>query len=210
MFQEIYEYSTQPYMMFWTSIFCIMGLLTIASLFLGDVLDLDIDSDTDISIEGAEGGMHSIFSFFDLGHVPITFLIFIFSSVNWGMGIILNSNINTGHSQSFGALLLIPVLIASFFITKIINIPVKKLYKAMNGDNEVKTQVIGNICNTNTEVDSINGYATVSTGTSPVQIMVYCEDKTIDKNKTAVVVEFNKTLNRYSILEIEDDEIFQQ
>jgi hypothetical protein len=210
MFNEIYIYSIQPYMMFWTGMFGIMALLSIGSLIFGDFLDLDLDGDADLDIDGVSHGfMNSILSFFDLGHVPLTFLLFTFSSVNWGLGIILNRAINSGHSQSFGALLLIPVFIGAFFVTKLLNIPIKKLYKAMNGDNEVKNKIIGNICNTTTIINSKTGQAVITTGTSPLKIMVYCDDKTVEKNKTAVVLEFNKSMSRYLISEIESDDIFK-
>ena len=202
MLQDLYTYSTQPYMIFWTTIVCIMAFLSLASIFIGDILDIDVDGDGDIDIHGG-GFLGTVMSFLDVGHVPLTFLLFTMSALNWGSGVLINSWINTGHSQTFGALLLIPVFIFSFAITKIVNIPVKKLYKAMNGDNEVKNKIIGNFCKTSTEVNTDNGYATITTQTSPLQIMVY-SDEPIERGKPAVVLEFNKELNRYLISETED------
>ncbi|MCM8526070.1 MAG: DUF1449 family protein [Lentisphaeraceae bacterium] len=205
MFNEILEYSQQPYMMVWTALFVILGILTIVSLIFGELFDIDFDTDTDLDISvegGGHGFLHSVGSFMDLGHVPITFLLFMFATLNWGIGITLNSYINTSHNTLFGFLLLIPVFFGSFFVTKIVNIPVKKLYKAMNGDNEVKNKVLGNFCTTTTQVSETNGQAEIETGTSPLKIMVYTDDESLEKGVKAVVLSFNKKTNRYLIAKL--------
>jgi hypothetical protein len=205
MLSDIYEYSMQPHIIVWSIVFGIMALLTLLSLFLGDILGFDTDSGVDVDIE--TGGLFKgLLVFFDIGHVPVTFLLMLISGINWTAALLINSRINTSHSVVWGLILAVPIFLGSVFLTKLINIPIKKLYGAMNADNEVKYTIIGSICTTLTEVTGEHGQAQIATPTSPLNIMVVCDpDTQISKGCEAVVVSESNIAGRYLITQLNNN-----
>ena len=211
MFNEIFEYSTQPYMVFWSVLVLILGALAILSVFTGFDLDLDADIDLDGDISGdvsGEGVLEKICIFFNVGDIPVTLIIFSLILSNWFLGLVTNNIINTSHNTAVGFIIMAAVFVVSIPITKIITLPLKKLFKAMKEGDDKQNKAVGNICITTSEVTNHSGQATIKTSTAPIELMVECaEGEIIPKGSSAVVLEKNAITNRYIITKFDDHDI---
>ena len=211
MFNEIYQFSIQPYMIFWSILVLILGALAILSVFTGFDLDLDADIDLDGDISGdvsGEGFFEKICIFFNVGDIPVTLIIFSLILSNWFLGLVTNNLINTNHSTAIGFIIMGVVFVASIPITKVITLPLRKLFRAMKEGDDKQNKAIGNICITTSEVTQKSGQATIKTSTAPIELMVECsEGETIPKGSRAVVLEKNSKTNRYIITKFDDQEI---
>jgi hypothetical protein len=212
MFQEIYTYSTQPYLIVWSVLFVVFAILTVISIISGFDLDLDLDGDIDVDLDGDIGGdisggfFRDVFIFINVGHVPVTLILFTVILINWSIGLGLNTMYNVNHSIFLGICMAVGVFLVSIPLTKIATFPIKLLFKSMVEDQEALNKSVGSICETQCEVTETSGYALVKTDASPLSIMVKCEEgKTIPKISKAVVLEFDKESKRYLISEVEDD-----
>ena len=208
MLQDLYTYSMQPYLLVWSVLFALFAVLALISIFSGFDLDMDLDADVDLDVGGeVTGGVFkSLFIYLNAGTMPITLVIFSLVSINWAGGICLNEFLNSDHNLIWGFGIQIALLFVSIPVTKVVTYPVKELFKMLNEDQEALDQAVGSICHVETEVNSSHGRAIIDTGTSPLNIMVKCEEgNKISKGSKAVVLEFDKKLKRYLIAEIEDD-----
>ena len=211
MFSEIYEYSTQPYMIFWSILVLVLAVLALLSAISG--VDADFDLDADIEVDGELGGdisgdglFEKVCIFFNVGDIPVTLIIFSFILSNWFLGLITNNIINTSHSVTLGFILSGVIFIISIPFTKVVIYPLKKVFCAMKEGDEKQNHILGNICETVTDVSQTRGQATIETSTAPLDLMVECEEGiTIPKGSKAVVLEHNKNSNRYIITKLDDD-----
>ncbi len=96
-------------------------------------VDADIDADTDIDANssGSSFGLASILKFFNIGQVPFMIYLSILSLFLWPFSILLNYSIQN-TSFALGLILLVPNLIASLFLTKIVSTPLAKSFSKMN------------------------------------------------------------------------------
>ena len=208
---QILEYSMQPYIIFWSILVLVLGALAILSVLTGFDLDLDTDIELDGDISGdvsGEGFFEKICIFFNVGHIPVTLIIFSLILSNWFICLIVNNILNTSHNSALGFIIMAAVFVVSIPITKIITIPLKKIFGAMKEGDDQQNQIVGNICVTTTEVTDKHGQATIETSTAPIGLMVECQDdETIPKGSKAVVLEKNKLTNRYVITKFDDLDI---
>lgn len=214
MINEILEYSTQPYIIFWSVTMICSGVLALISLIsgigadLGFDLDLDVDADTDLEFGAdASGSLFKSFCIFlNLNTIPLTIILFLLVSLNWLFGFYVNRLINPDHNSFIGWVTFIAVFVGSIPLCKICSHPLKKLFKAMVEDKESQTHAVGNVCTTTTEVTTTSGQATIKEGPTIVNLMVCTEDgQTIGRDKKAVVLKHNKKNNRYIISQVDDD-----
>ena len=213
MFSEIYEYSQQSYLALWSALMIIIGIIAVISLFTGFDNGIDFDADVEVDIDAdldghvdAHGLFHSLYVFLNVGKTPITLVIFTFVIVNWTICMSLNTTFNTGHNLIIGWSIFAGALFLSLPVVRFVNYPLKKFFGALLEDEEKQTHSIGSICTTLTEVSNNNGQATFKDGPTVINLMVRCEEgKTISKGKKAIVLEKDKSQNRYLISEVEDD-----
>ena len=122
------------------------------------------------------------------------------------MRLALNENFNSNHSNILGFGMSIVTLIVSIPLSKFVTWPIKKLFMKLSTDKSQHNHAVGSICEIESDVNDKHGRAIVRTGTSPLGIMVMCEEgKSISKGSKAVVLEFDKKSNRYLVAEVEDD-----
>ena len=214
MWNEILEYSQQSYMIVWSVLLAVFIILTALSLIsvigadLGIDFDFDGDMDGDISADTAAGAtsfFQSLCLFLNIGTVPVTLVIMTIVSLNWGIGLELNKVFNSGHNSLIGWPMATLIFFVTLPLTKYLTWPLKKFFKALNEDKEDHVQIIGNICNTTTEITESSGQAQIKEGPTLVGLMVKCEEgQTINKGKKAVILERDSKTNRYLISEVED------
>lgn len=133
-------------------LFVLLYWLIVIFGFLGtDFLDFDIDADVDIDggdveFEASSGDIswiNHVLIFFNLGKVPFMIWLTIVTFPLWF--ITVNVNTYLGISNFFlGLLTLLPVLIASLFVGKIITWPFMGFFERLDRDNKPK-EVIGKV-----------------------------------------------------------------
>jgi hypothetical protein len=117
-------------------------------------LDAEADVDTDMESEMAaqgqvEGGvamsLNSILSFFNLGKVPFMILMSFFTLSLWVISISINYLL-INQSVLLSLLFLIPNIIVSLFVAKILTTPFAFIYKKMLNNSVDTFKYQGKIC----------------------------------------------------------------
>ena len=126
-------------------------LLTfISGDFLGD-LDVDVETDIgmDVDVDGAIASEPSILQkalgFINVGKVPIMLVVSVFKFIAWIFTIATSMIWNLGQWGWKSALILIPIFIISYFLTKVATKPFIKIYHHMGYNGEASHDLIGRI-----------------------------------------------------------------
>ncbi|MEX0777085.1 MAG: hypothetical protein WD042_15380 [Phycisphaeraceae bacterium] len=126
----------------------IFGALTI------DALDFDMDGpgdlpdggDIDLPAHGTDDLAHAAMSlswlrFFNVGTVPLMFLLSIFLLMLWLAGVILHPVIGA-WGVLFQILLLVPMALAAALITKVLTMPLATIFRRMREQEEAERRVV--------------------------------------------------------------------
>ncbi len=129
----------------------------IAGDFLGDMdVDVDVDADggadydtdTEADIKG-EGTEKSFFTkameYINVGKVPFMVVYSTFKFLAWILTLVSSLILGTAAWGWRSALLLIPIFIITFFITRFATKPLVKLYRVMGYNGEDKHDLLGRI-----------------------------------------------------------------
>ncbi len=171
--KELIDIAFSPVNAFF-SIMCLLLLLYwILTIFTGfdlDLFDVDFDASTDfdmdMDVDGdldnynpdvdlpkkslhAEGQTESIgiqfLRYFNFDELPIMFILTILFFSMWFISINVTHYLGI-HGNWMGFVLLIPNLIASLFITKILTKPIVKIYRMVNHKGEEEIDFLGRRC----------------------------------------------------------------
>ncbi len=141
----------------------------IAGDFFGDVdVDVDVDggadydTDTDADIKG-EGGDKSFFAkameYINVGKVPFMVVYSTYKFIAWILTLVSSLLLGAANWGWKSALLLIPVFIITFFITRFATKPLIKLYKVVGYNGEEKYDLLGRVAKMRSTIngDKIGG-----------------------------------------------------
>jgi len=159
-----------------------------------DALDLDLDMDGDLN------GLTSVLSFFNIGHMPLMVFVTFFTIPLWM--ITLMSNDLFGISTFIvGMLIFIPAIFVSLFVAKFFTIPVAKFYRKISKETEAIKNLIGRVCTAKLPIShDRKGQAEIKiNGTSILITAKTREGHTVQKNTTALIIEFQKDQNFYFV-----------
>jgi hypothetical protein len=167
-----------------------------ADLFTKDVAVKELPATTHA---GAGGWMQTTLVFFNLGKVPFMIVMSFLILSMWAISILVNHYTgNTSVIISLG--LLIPNLVVSAFIAKILTTPFVKVFSYLQNDPD-KQQVLGQVCTVLLPAGSGRiGQAVISNKGNTILLNVKSADgHTLEKGKNAIVLEFNKDKHYYLI-----------
>ena len=190
-----------------------------------EALDLDVDLDTDIDVDadvdiGADldadvdadvGDMPgngpafwiSFLRFFNVGDVPMMILLSSFAFTAWAFSLLSNYYFNPGGAAWLSLVFLIPNIVLSMLITKIVTTPVKHLFKHATAGGEAPMKIVGKTCIVTTgEVTPAFGQAQIQLDDGPpVTLNVRCsEDVSLVKGQEAVVIDHDEEKNTYQVI----------
>ncbi len=200
---ELLEAALSPANMVLTilAIFVVIYWLTvIIGLVDVDLFDFEIDLDADADADGISvGWLNSVLAFFNLAQVPIMIFLSFLIIPAWGLMLIATDALGV---ESFlpGLLVLIPVLIVSLFVAKILTMPFVKLFGKMSEEKEEEV-IIGKVCEVivPTRGDKV-GQALVITRGAPLRLNVYTtKGSELLKGDKGLVIEYLKERNMYLI-----------
>lgn len=119
------------------------------------------------------GAFLSAGRFLGFSQVPLVVWLSFMVVFLWLGSLALNEWYNQTHSFGQAALLLLPNLLASLIMTKLVTLPVAKLFKAMSDADSEAEEVIGRTgVITSTEADATYGQLEISTANVPLLINV--------------------------------------
>jgi len=176
----------------------IYWLLTFLSgTFLGD-LDFGVDSEADMNADIANGetsvepSMFSkILAFINIGKVPIMLVISVFEFIGWLLSLASSMIWNISEWGIKSALILIPIFIITYFLTRFATKPFVKIYKSMGYSGEERHDLIGRnaIMKSAIQDDKI-GNAELVILNDVIRIMVKSKDGLpIDYNTEVIIVD---------------------
>ncbi len=158
--------------------------------------DTNVDTETEIESEVESNteaiiSLNSVLSFFNIGKVPFMILMSFFTLSVWMISISTNY-IFHNHSVIISILLLIPNMIVSLFVSKIITTPFAIIYTKMAKNNEDNFEYQGKICTViMTASHEKMGQAEINDDGSTFRINVKTKDKTtLEKGETGLIINY--------------------
>lgn len=158
-------------------------IMVVTGFFGLEVLDLDVDMDVDLDMEvdatadasdlGSVGIVGGFLRFMHFHEVPFMIVVTILSSVCWILFSLLNFHWNVYHSWTFAMTWIVPTVVASLPVSKVLLQPFVKLFRAANIPDKKLKDYVGEHCVvTTSEVTEKFGTAEIATDESPLVIQI--------------------------------------
>jgi hypothetical protein len=113
-------------------------------------LDADVDADVDVgsAADSAGGGLTAVgmLRFFNVGHVPLMVVLSVFITSLWAVSVLANYYFNPTLAALISLALLVPNILLSLLVVKIITTPLKYLMKHVNAGIEQSIRIVGKTC----------------------------------------------------------------
>lgn len=159
--------------------------------------DIDIDLDAEVEVEGNSASnlfaLNKVLSFFNLGKIP--FMVFLtFLAIPMWVLAIMSNHILGNTSIIISLILLIPILIVSLFIAKILTIPFVKLFAILEKESD-EDDIIGAIGEVRLSANSDKkGQADVMVGESFFTVFIKTHESasTVKKGDKILVLDHIK------------------
>lgn len=179
-------------------------LLMIFGLFGFDMdadVDLDVDADLDTDLDGhIDGGfVGDVLTFFHVGEVPVMILGSFFVLFFWVTTMISNHYFNPDWSLFVTMYCLIPNVIVSMLLTKLVIWPMTPVFRGMKGNKT--TKIIGNRGVVSTrELDGKFGQISIEhDGPEIVLNAITANNQKLLKNQEVIVVRFDDETGVYIV-----------
>jgi len=189
-------------LMYWSLV--IFGIFNI-SFFDFDIdldLDTDVNVDTDVSSDISTAGSFwsGTLSFFNIGTIPFMIFLTFFSIPFWFITVNVNHMLNN-ESFLIGILILIPVIIISLLLSKLMILPFLGVFKRLENDEYAEDiEAEGKMCTLLFPIEPQKiGQAEVTDEHGNIKINVYTQEETLNKGDTALVIEYSKEKRSYLI-----------
>ena len=159
-----------------------------------DSIDVDIDGGVELD------GLASVLSFFNIGQMPLMIFITFFSIPLW-MVTLLATDLFGFNAILPNILIFVLTSVLCLFIAKFLTTPIAKLYLKIRRETEAIENIIGQVCTAKLPITSgKKGQAELKVnGTS---ILIYAKTREglrIDKNESALIIDFVKDQNYYYV-----------
>ena len=132
-------------------------------------------------------------SFFNLGAVPFMIFLSMFALSMWTISIIINGMmLELGQWAFF--ILLIPNVLVSLVVTKVLTTPFKGIYKQMNQQGTSKRDLVGKIVEITMSIrPGKSGRAEIMYDDAHLTIDVHAEEGvTISQGQKAIIIQYDK------------------
>lgn len=168
-------------------------------------MDMDIDADVDADIDADAGGGGSSFfisalQFFNVGKIPFMLFFSTLTLCIWVISILINYYIGN-DSFGGGLALLVPNLIVSLFINKILTTPLASLFTKIDKAH-TEVDIVGHIGTLLFPTDNINmGQAEVEVNNSDHRLVNVkaLKNQQFKKGDQVVIIEKSKEKDFYFI-----------
>ena len=185
------------FLMILTSLYWLVAIFGLIDV---EALDIDLDLDVDADMDADVGGTTAVLAYFNLGDMPLMIFLSFFTLPLW-LGTIGLTDLFGIESFWLGLAILIPVMIGSLFVAKILTYPIAKFYKKAKENNEAVV-VLGQTCIAKLPISNDRtGQAEIkSRGTSVlINVRTTSEDMVIPKGEKAIVISEDLENNIYYV-----------
>lgn len=174
-------------------------------------LDLGVDFDTDVDLGadagvdvdgGAElSGFEKVMQYINIGKVPFMVVLSVFKFIAWIGTLVSSVALNTFSWGWKSALLLIPIFIITFFLTRLATRPLVKIYRQMGYNGEEAHDLLGRTAIMRSDISGTRiGNAELRINTDLIRINVQSKDGTsIAYNQDVTIVDELKGKNIYIV-----------
>lgn len=188
--------------LYWVFTFLAGDLL--GSLDLGADLDIDIDAGLDTAgLDGAGelSGFEKVMQYINIGKVPFMVVLSVFKFIAWIGTLLTSVAFNTSGWGWRSALLLVPIFIITFFITRWATKPLVKIYRQMGYNGEEMHELLGRSANMRSTISGSKiGSAELSIRADLIRINVQSKDgSAISYGQDVVIVDEDKSKNVYLV-----------
>jgi hypothetical protein len=195
-----------------TSLYWVFTL--IAGDFLGDLdfapevdTGIDISPDTDVDVDGADGGAEQgwfskAMDYVNVGRVPFMVVYSTFKFIAWIITLLSSVFLNLASWGWKSALILIPVFALAFFVTRLVTKPLVKVYKAMGYNGDESPDLLGRIAKMRSSVtgDKI-GAAEIVVNNDVIRLNVKSKSgETINYNADVMIADESKEGRFYYVV----------
>lgn len=180
---------------------------------VGVDMDMDMDMDVDTSLGGDAIGhgqglglFHGIFQFLHAGEAPFMAVVSLLVVCLWAISVIGNYYFNPGESWLIALGLLLPNLVISAVLTRLMAKPLRKAFKVLNTDYDKALPIVGQTCEILTsEVTRSFGQANVETKGAPLTIQVRVSgEETLHRGDRALVVSHDPQNHTYLVRKVQE------
>jgi hypothetical protein len=184
-------------LLYWLTV--IVGLLDFktADLHLGGHAHLHADAG---HLHGPNADwLNGALAFFNLGRVPLMLFVSFVALPLW-VGSIL-TNYYTGNTSLLrGLVFLLPLLLASLFVAKVLTQPFVRLFAALEKDHDGGAVALGKVCTVLLPATADHlGQATVRIDGAPLMLNVRTTGGPLAKGETALVIDYDAPRRCYLI-----------
>lgn len=153
--------------------------------------------------DAAHGALKSLLQFLNFGDVPAMVVVSVMSLSLWTFAMIGNHYFS-GGSVMRALVLVVPNVVLTVLITKLLTAPLKKLFGALNREYEEHKPIIGRTCTIITsEVNDKFGQAQIETSGAPLIINVRTYgDTVLTKGETALIVREDKETQLFTVAKL--------
>ena len=187
--------------------FLILVMLYWITVILG-AADVDMfDADWMPELDVDDGGvLNAMFQFLGIGEVPVMVIISVMTLSGWCFSMLANHYLNPGQSLAMGAGLLVPVLIACFFITSFVLRPLRKLFAPIHEKDKNEQKIIYSVGTVLTsQVNEDFGQVEIRTKAAPITINARTtEGAVFKKGETVLVYDEDKEKGIYFVEKFEE------
>jgi hypothetical protein len=188
-------------LLYWLTV--IVGVLDLKTV------DLDIDHDVDLghhaeahTPEIGVSWLNHALAFFNLGRIPLMVFVSFVALPLWVGSVLLNYYLHN-ESGLLGLALLLPLLVGSLLVAKVLTLPFVQLYAAMEKDHDSGAHPLGKVCTVLLPTTAYRlGQASVQPlNGSPLMLNVLAASPTTElrKGDTALVIDFDAERRCYLI-----------
>jgi hypothetical protein len=184
-------------LLYWLTV--IVGLLDFKTV------DFHADAHPGVHLDGAHlGAGHSdwldgALAFFNIGRVPVMLFVSFVALSLWVGSILVNYY--TGNTALLpGLVLLLPLLVGSLFVAKVLTMPFVKLFAALEQDATGAASALGKVCTVllPTTPERL-GQASVRIDGAPLMLNVRALRGSLSKGETALVIDYDEQRRCYLI-----------
>ncbi|MBT9392729.1 hypothetical protein KLP40_06100 [Hymenobacter sp. NST-14] len=134
-------------LLYWLTV--ILGLIDFKSLDLEVATGVDVDAvDGHPGLHAGEAGvsfLNHALAFFNLGRVPLMVFVSLLALPWWVGSILLNYYLGN-ETLLLGAVLLVPLLLASLLAAKVLTTPFVRVFAALDRDADAGASPLGKVC----------------------------------------------------------------
>ncbi|MGB1206703.1 MAG: hypothetical protein ACPG5B_13715 [Chitinophagales bacterium] len=190
-------------------IFVILGTLDLDFLDFDLDLDADVDADVDVDVDAGSSGAGTgtfvyLLHFFNVGAIPFMIYLSLLILVIWNFSILANYYI-PNRALPLGLLLIIPNIVVSLFVTKILTAPLLPFFKSMNVRQQ-DTDLIGQLATTISPVSDMKmGQAEISIDNNFLTLNIKTKKGSLPRGTKVVFIAQNKAQDFYFVEETDDE-----